>query len=1190
MDMQLVRLNSRRAAMIVATLLIAVTAGTGHSAPPPAPISIAQVPLTIAVPAHPQIVLAIGNSESMDGNLSGAIMAGSGSLPVADNLLQNSSSPANFLIPAGFTPPVNPGVAGSAPYTVNVGGHLVDNSPSRLNVAKAGVTAVLNTFMANADFALLDYQTGGPTIYTTWVYQMSPAGGFVFTNAQVVGNRYVANPCLNHLALPAGNTVRNDCIAIATSGQVTGSVNTSQYMQISTSSDDPLINDVLYAGGLSPVCLVYGGPAPASPYPPAPGSYPLATYNGNPGNVRETYSHSVNPCATQTSPTNAGFVPFAPQTMYIQRGFGYGAGQSATSATTVVGMTSAGQFPTGATVATAIAKFTPFLQPETNVVGTTEIKASAGQSALPGLLKGAGAYYTTANPPSTNGCAADRYVVLLTDGLPTLDLAGHSWPPPGTTSASPNPTGWGVSVQFNGDGSLNPIGTNAQAVIDTINQLALLKAANIKTYIIGLGAGVDPLQNPTAAQVLTAMAIAGGTGTYFAATSPTDLTNDMQVILAKILAATQATSSTAVNTTGLHNGSVAYLAQFTTSDANQDWTGDLGAYPIDPVSGQVNTAPASALWRAQAQLDGQAWDAGRIIATWDPVARAGTPFRWTPALAPAGISATTVLGTALQTFPPDTNGQDVLHFLRGSSAQEVRNGGQFRNRTHKLGDIVGSAPVYVGKPTGFTQTAAYFTFSTLHAARSPMVYIGANDGMLHGFDATTGAERFAFIPNGVFNNLVSLANPYYNENHQFYVNGSPVVADVQFSSDGTWHTVLVANEGAGGKTLFAMDVTDPDSINTEPVLSSRILWEFSDVDMGLSFSEPAFANTINGWMVLFGNGYNSANQKPVLYMVNPQTGATQAKVDLCAAVAGVCNAALANGLSSVTAINSFGQVSAFADTVYAGDLQGNVWRVDISNPNPALWVVKVIYQARDAGGAIQPITTVPAVTLNPQYPALLGTMIMVGTGQLLGYPDLTTTGVQTLYGIYDAPTGAAPPVGFAGIPNRTNLVQQTLVAAVVSGVNVRIEPTVNPVALPGQRGWYLDFNLASGERIVTDPKIESGGGVVLTTYQPNTSSCTGGGNAWLMVLNYATGGSFPLPELDVNGDGKLDNNDMSGNNNPVGMSLGAVYASSATIAASSSCTTAACNHKMAAVSSVKIASVADRGSGKQRTAWWEVRH
>jgi type IV pilus assembly protein PilY1 len=1160
---------------------------------------ISQVPLTVAVPAHPQVVLAVGNSESMDGNLSGAIMTGSGSLGASMNLLQNSSSPASYTIPAGFTPPVTPTATGTAPYTV--GG--VDNSPSRLNVAKGGILAMLNTYMPYADFALLDYKLSGTGLYTTWVYEMSPPTGFAFTNTQAAGNRYIPNPCFGYNST-AVNATDTACKAIDSSGKVTGSMQTSQWMQIDAtifpaggaynggSSDDPLINDVLYAGGFPPVCVVYGGPNPANPYK----HYSLAQYNANPGGIAESYTSATNSCAGTTTPTNAGFVPYSPQTMYIQRGFGYYGGQDHNDANVAVPMTTAGSVPTSASLTAALAKFTSFLQPETNSTGTTEIKAAGGQSALPGLLIQALTLFN-GNPASSNGCNPTRYVILLTDGMPTLDKSGHSWPPPGTVSA----VNWNMKVAFNSDTSLNIAGTTDQAVIDTVNELSALlhSTSHVKTYVIGLGAGVDPTVNPVAAQVLTAFAMAGGTGSYFPATDPTSLTNDLQQILAQIQNATQSTAATAVNSTGLRTGAVAYLAQFSTADSFQDWTGDMNAWPIDPITGFVNTAPGNQLWAADTQLDAQNWDTGRLIATWDPVAKAGTAFRWNT----AAISPTTGLGTALSTFAADTNGQDVLNFLRGSNALEVRNGGKFRNRTHKLGDIVASAPIFVGPPQGLSQTTAYFNFAKANQGRTPVIYVGANDGMLHAFNSNTGNEMFAYIPNGVFKNLINLANPLYNDSHQFFVNGSPRSADVQYASDSSWHTVVVTTLGAGGNTVFALDVTAPDSIVTggETALAQAALWEFTDTDMGLSFSEPSIVDTAAGYMVIVGNGYDSPNQKPVLYGIEPQHGTMLAKIDLCAKVAGVCNAALANGLSSVSAVNSYGQVSAPANTVYAGDLQGNVWRVDITSNNPANWVVSVIYQARDAIGTIQPITTAPAVTLNSNFPNLLGTMVYIGTGQFLGVADLSTTGVQSVYGIFDPPTGSASPLGFAGIPTRTNLVAQYLCNDVTpQNVPVRVitgmagdctPPTApNSVTLPQpNRGWYVDFNLVTGERIITDPEIEAGGGLVFTTYQPNTSSCVGGGSAWLMVLNYATGASFPQPELDTNADGKLDSNDVgSTGSNPVGMSLGPVYASEVTFLPSGGGTGG--TMKLTSVSSKNVDAVLDRGRAKERISWWEVRH
>lgn len=1213
---------ARPAAFATAVFVTIVSlggAGELASASTPTPVSIAQIPLTIPVPPHPQVLFALANSQSMDGTLSGAIMTGSGGLSssllsttcVSSAVtcgLQNSSSPIDYTVPAGFTAPVSNTAAGSsAPYTVTSGGVEYDNSNSRLNVAKGGIASILQTFLPEADFGLIDYQTTGRSEYTTWVYYMSNSGGFTFDSTAPTSGEYVANPCYNvKLATTGSNTLGSLCNSL---NGTYANINTYPYMAVNASSDDPDINDVLYSSGLDAVFTNYGGPTPASEF-----SDTLSNYNNN--QVQECYSKSVpygnwNFCET---PTNAGYVPSAQQVMQVERGFGFGtSGQtsqpsSQTSWPVLVRMTSAGQVPTQASMNTAIAAFTPYLAPETNSNSTSEIKAEATQAPIAGLLQAAGDYFSHYNPASSNGCAnPTRYIVLVTDGLPTKDLSGHSWPPLGTVTAtgpwSGSPTSVSATFDTSGNGAL--ISTNDQALADTISVLQTLAGNGIKTYIIGVGAGVQSSYNSQAAESLTAMAVAGGTNTYFAATTEQQLNIDMQAILADIVAQNQSTASTAVNTTGLNNGSVAYLAQFQTRDTEQDWTGDLDAYPITPGTGAVDTSAADRIWSAQAQLDAQNWDTGRLIATWDPVAGAGIPFRWTSGTsATSGIASTTQLGRDLMTFTQDTSGQDVLNYLRGDSALEQRNSssGQFRNRSHKLGDIVASAPVYVGAPQGFSQSASYFSFVEQHANRAPILYIGANDGMLHAFDAATGTERFAYIPNGVFANLVKLVNPYYNEQHQFYVNGTPVVADVQFSSDSSWHTMLVGTEGAGGDTLFGLDVSSADQVTTEAQVAAMALWEFTDTDMGYSFSEPAIADTNAGWLVFVGNGYDSPNQKPVLYALNPQTGAIVEKIDLCAKVPAVCNTSVSNGLSSVTVINSYGQSSLPADRVYAGDLEGNLWRIDITNSDPSQWAVTVILQATDSSGNAQPITTAPAATLNPSYPIYLGDMVFVGTGQLLGLSDLATTQVQTLYGVFDAPTGAsfaAPSCSSSSTSScaltRSNnkMEQQTMISGgTVDGVAVRVAgDPVNAVQIPRQFGWYVDFNLDSGERIVDDPQLEAGGGLIVTSYQPNSSECIGGGNSWLQVFNYADGSYFNQPELDVNGDGSLNASDQAtgyDHPNPVGVSLGNVYSPTATVVNAANGQNG--NAKLNTLSNLTVKTYGDRGRLKKRIGWWEIRH
>ncbi len=1152
--------------------------------PPATPVS--QVPLTITIPAHPQILVAVANSESMDGNLSGAIMAGSGSLPAALAALNNSSSPANFTIPGGFTPPLNPGAAGLAPYTVNALGTLYDNSPSRLNVAKAGISAILTNFMASADFGLLDYSTSGAAFYTTWVYQMSPPGGFTFTSIAAPSGQ-VPNPCFG-VNLLLVNQVSQNCNTL-NGYYAAQAITTKAYMNVSASSDDPSINDVLYAGGESAVCIVHGGPIPVNPYPP---HFTLAQFNLGGFSVTEGYSTPTpGPCATTTGPTNAGFVPYSTEVIYEERGFGYGANQSATTGNIVVPMTTAGATPTAGSVATALALFAPSMQPETSNGGTTEIKALAGQSPMAGLMARAQSYFAT-NPPSSNGCTPKRYVILVTDGLPTFDLSGKTWPPLGSAAA----IGYGVTATFNPDGSL--AATNNQALTDVITKLTALNTAGINTYIVGLGAGVDPSKNPVAAATLTAMATAGGTGTYFAATDPTTLTNDLQSILGTILAATQSVASVAVNSTGLSTNSVVYQSQFVSSDVEQDWTGNLFAFPVNSATGVVDTLPVDAIWAAATQLDAQNWVAGglphgRVIATYDPVVNAGIPFEWNPSgTAISGIAISTVLGVDFTTFAADTNGQDVLQYVRGSKTQEKQNGGQFRNRTHVLGDIVFSNPAYVAGPSANNLTASYLTFAAAHATRPPVIYVGANDGMLHAFDAATGNERFAYIPRGVYGNLINLVSPFYNARHLFFVDGSPQVADVQFS-DMTWHSVLYGNEGAGGKSIFAIDVTDPTTITSEASLASSVLWDFTHVDMGLGFANPQLANTSAGTLLFVSNGYDSTNEKPFLYALNPQTGATFYKVDLCAAVPTACNLAVANGLSSAIVVNTSGQSSATANMVYAGDLQGNLWRIDISNPIPTSWTVSVILQTRDSLGNPQPITAPPVATLNPKYPQLAGTMVFVGTGQLLGIPDLSNTLVQSVYGVFDPPAGYATPL------TRASLVQQTLSTGLI-GTTVVATVSNNAVSIPTTKGWYIDLTLNSGERVVNPPVLKSGT-LIITSTQPSSSTCVSGGVSFAYFINFATGSSFTTPQFDANGDGVVTvAGDTVGPTHivPLGFELGTGFYAGVTLEHTGGCGVGGCAAApgqpgnlgyWCQAGNVTCTPRTILGPNTRRISWWEVR-
>ncbi|MCL5801590.1 MAG: PilC/PilY family type IV pilus protein [Gammaproteobacteria bacterium] len=1070
-----------------AGLTLLVGAVASYAAPPPTALS--DTPLIVVAPTHPQVLLLLGNSQSMDGTLSGAIMTGAA---------------GTYTVPAGFTPPVD----GSNNYTVSG----KDNSASRLNVAKAAIKETLKSYDGNTDFGLMTLGTGSRGLYTTWAYYMSQAGGFTFTNT-AGGNTY-PNPCYG--------VTSADCTALA--GRYGSGVKTQLYFvaqgpsdgSSSTpgSADDPKVNDVLYANGLKSVFVSYNGPTPATPYPP---NFSLANYNS--GSILISYANTTPSIGGfATGPTNAGYVPYSKEVLYAKRGFGYYAVPNNASKLLV---------PIAVTTASRQTTFTNLLAPETNSNASTEIKSDAVNAAIAGLLKNAHDYYINTPPPSNTGCTPNKYAVLITDGLPTWDLAGKAWPPLGSAAA----VGYGVTATIDGTGTLTA--TNSTAVNDTLTWLANLKSQKILTYVVGFGAGVDPTVNPAAAATLRAMAVAGGTDDYFPATTPAAVAAQLKVILEAILAANVSTTTAAVNAVNLTTASKVYQASFISQDTPyNDWTGNVKAFAI-AADGTID--PSTPVWSAQALLDAKNWDTQRNIITYKPSNKKGIPFRWpaipaSPGASELDASQSTALGSV-----------DVLNYLRGNTAKEKHNGGTLRDRSHKLGDIADGSPLYVAEASGPYTDVSYQAFQATAKTRTPMLYVGANDGMLHAFNATDGQEVFAFIPSAVFSNLSSLSLPGYNSAHKFYVDGPPVAGDVQFA-DGSWHTLLTGGLNNGGNSIYGLDVTTPPTDETSA--ASKVLWEYTDTDLGKTYSHPTIAklatSTGSQFAVIFGSGYNNSDGKPYLYVVKAEDGSLIQKLDLCSAAPSACDGTKANGLSSPAVVSPNG--SGLVTLTYVGDLQGNLWKVDLSSASPASWSASLVFKAKDGSGSAQPITTVPTVSLHPNAPQKPGYLVLFGTGRFVGTPDITDTSQQSFYGIWDNLS--------ARLPTRSNLVAQVLTGSTtaftiaVTGNNKVRTNTQNPVDWSTQRGWYIDLD--SGERTVTDSRLVNKR-AIFTSFVPSSSSCTGGGQSWLTITDYATGGAFTDAEIDLDNDGKLDATDKIGANSPVSISLGQNYAAAPSI-------------------------------------------
>ena len=660
---------------------------------------------------------------------------------------------------------------------------------------------------------------------------------------------------------------------------------------------------------------------------------------------------------------------------------------------------------------------------------------------------------------------------------------------------------------------------------------------NVITYTIGFADDQvinDPLMQDTANN---------GGGLFLTAANSSQLNSAFQSALTNIQAQLGSAAAVSFNSGDSSTNTKVFLSVFQSSN----WSGQLIAYALDPNSGLVINTP---VWDTSVVLnDRNLTTSPRTILT--KGSNDGVAFQWD--------NLSDVQKNDLRTSPTGTTDTDVkaqarLAFLRGSRADEGQ-GYNLRVRGGRLGDIVHSSSVFVGAPnigwpdtTPFpTGTNSYSNFVTGAAKnRTGLVYIGANDGMLHAFRESDGQEILAFIPSNLFSTLPTeglhyLTDPEYN--HRFYVDLTPVISDVYIKSTtaGTvgWKTVLVGGERSGGRGYFALDITDPLTFSeTGSNPANIVMWEFTnanDADLGYSFSNPTIALMNNGkWAAIFGNGYNSTGsgeaQLFVLYLEDGVDG-TWSTSEYVKITTGVGDTSDPNGLSTPASVDLDGNGT--VDRVYVGDLRGNLWAFDLSASTSAGWSVAygTTSQPLFAAGANQPITAEPVVIQN-KFVTDIGNapnlLIFFGTGQYLVDTDKTNTNTQSFYGVWDRGTANLTP---------SDLVEQTFLAGTITGKdsngtsvtlnNLRVltNNSVNfTTGSGGTYGWRINLPV-SGERVVVSP-VARGNVVFFNTLIPSTEPCTYGGSGYLMSVDLRTGGSPLTTPFDLNGSGKVDANDL----------------------------------------------------------------
>ncbi|MBV2129452.1 pilus assembly protein [Arsukibacterium indicum] len=725
---------------------------------------------------------------------------------------------------------------------------------------------------------------------------------------------------------------------------------------------------------------------------------------------------------------------------------------------------------------------------------------------LKSTLQAAGDYYKTnepyrAEPENTSSglvSCRQNFTVLMTDGFYTnqsrgfsdsdgdghsdtlADIAHYYWKTDlrldlanNVPSGTLDPADWQHMVTYG-------VGLGVDGTITNVE--------DAKKWPINDSRWPKPDSNPRKIDDLLHAGV-NSRGGFFSARDPETFNKELTNTLRNIVNRVASASNLAATTTSLQEDNSVFQASFNTSS----WSGDL-------VSRDVETTNVQ--WTANFPE----WSGRNILTSRGAGANPSSfAFNW---------------GNLSTTEKSALNNEDTVNYLRGSRAKEKSGSnptGIFRERTSLLGDIAHSSPVYVGaaqnrnyqRYTGWGEASSYQTYLTSTKSRAPRVLVGANDGMLHAFNAdassdTAGIETFAYVPQAMLKPAARLADfASQDYEHRFYTDGSPTVADVFFN--GSWRTVLVSTLGRGGDWMFALDITDPTAVT--------VLWDIQIPELGLMPHKPVITRLNNGrWSVVTGYGYNNTAGKSGLLVVDVEKGADMPVIKL---------------QTSATDSYGLGQVEGWdqnkdgnIDWIFAGDINGNVWKFDLSSSSASSWNVAYggspLFVAKDNTGKRQPITG--GVTLE-SHPETAELWVFFGTGKFIETGDSVNADQQSWYGLKDG----------AEISNRSQLVSRTMTN--VDYVNPDTGETRSGRSLPyvpgndmdGKRGWVMDL-VDTRERITSKPQV-IGGNLVMNSIIPDTDLCNPQGDGWIMAVDPFKGTRLNYHFFDLSRDDKFLDSD-----------------------------------------------------------------
>ncbi len=612
-----------------------------------------------------------------------------------------------------------------------------------------------------------------------------------------------------------------------------------------------------------------------------------------------------------------------------------------------------------------------------------------------------------------------NFALVVTDGYPTQDLGE---PCNSTYSDCDFPT-------CSEMGAPNPNGDDcSDYLLDIATYMRNADLRNdldgdqhVVTYTVGMNVDAPILQQTADA----------GDGEYFSASNAAEIAESLEKVLRDIINRISAGSAVAVVSSSGEGEDLLYRGKFQPSD----WKGFLEAFELPYESGE---APA--------------WEAGEVLSQRTPSTRtiftslAGNQIDFTSSQAGTLRAA---MGAA-----SDAIAANVINWTRGETVAGYRDRGGWL-----LGDIVDSSPIPVGPPASYFLFNDYLGFREAHADREGVVYVGANDGMVHCFDAANGEEIWAYIPSDLLDRLDDLASTSYC--HEYFVNQTPRVVDCYLG--GEWKTVMVGGLKQGGAAYFALDVTDPRS--------PEFLWENNLADVGASWAQMELVHleTSGDFIGFVGSGYDATGEANLVGF--DMENGSSVWSSLLSDIASV------NMATSCTSVDL--DFDGFDDVLYVADLAGHLWRVDLSGSNPT---TSLLFQTPG-----QPIQAQPVITVDYDN----SVFIYFGTGKYVDPADMTNLSDQTFYCVIDNHSGTSLDQG--------DLVDQT--------------NAINNVA--GARGWYIALANADGER-VTEPVALAAGIVYFTSFAPEDEPCAAGGNSWLYAVKFRNGAAHDGDDDDSN--------------------------------------------------------------------------